>query len=78
MSITIVRTYTGCSDPKRQTYKDKEHGMEAWDRAVEAAVGGDIIRLINDVTGAVMSEYKPVLALRDRLGYGEFDEDEET
>jgi hypothetical protein len=59
--ITVEVTFKGATKATKRRYTNvTEHAMNTWDDAVEDAVGGDKLRLIDNVTGRIMSEYNPV------------------
>jgi hypothetical protein len=63
--ITVEVTFKGATKATKRRYiNENVYAMQVWDDAVEEATGGDKLRLINNVTGTIMSEYNPV----DRSG----------
>jgi len=55
---------------QRRGYDDKVQAMDEWDKAVDNALPGQTLRLINIGTGRIMSEYTPMKAKRH---YDEYD-----
>jgi hypothetical protein len=64
MSYTIEFTMKGKTSPSKTTYDTKMEAYDAWDKVVDDALGGDKMRLIDNTTGRIISEYNPV----DRSG----------
>jgi hypothetical protein len=59
--ITVEVTFKGTTKVTQRRYTNETlYAMNAWDDAVEDAQGGDKLRLIDNVTGRIMSEYNPV------------------
>jgi hypothetical protein len=59
--ITLEMTLNGSPKPSKRRYiNERDVAMEAWDDLVEFAVGGDKLRLVDNITGRIMSEYNPV------------------
>ena len=62
--LQIEYTIKGSTRPSKRQYKIKQTAMDAWDTAVDSAIGGDNMRLIDLETGRVLSEYHPVDSAR--------------
>ena len=53
-------TQHGALKPYTLNFSNREEAMESWDNAVDEALGGDFLRLLDLETGRVMSTYAPV------------------
>ena len=58
--IQVEYTRKGASVPKTLRCRTRAEGMELWDKYVNMASGGDVLRLVNLETGHVLSTYQPV------------------
>ena len=56
----IEHTRKGATKPSVRRYAVLKECADAWDTTVENALGGEQCRLINNVTGTIMSEYNPI------------------
>ena len=57
---TVEITIKGSTRPTQLNYTMRKEAMDQWDTTVDNAIGGDKLRLLDNVTGTVLSEYNPV------------------
>ena len=57
---TVEITIKGSTRPAKLNYTLRKEAMDQWDTTVDNAIGGDKLRLLDNVTGTVLSEYNPV------------------
>ena len=57
---TVEITSKGSTRFVKLHYTLRKEAMDQWDTSVDNAIGGDKLRLLDNVTGTVLSEYNPV------------------
>ena len=57
---TIEFTIKGSTRPAQLNYHVRADAMDQWDTSVDNAIGGDKLRLLDNSTGRVLSEYNPI------------------
>lgn len=56
----IVRNEAFKNGRQVRRYKDRQEAMDAWDEAVDNAIPGDRLELVDADNGRIMSQYNPV------------------